>query len=47
MPGWVTRDDPDQSEEFAQRLEAFRAEYPSSPDFDAEVEATIARITTL
>jgi len=43
----LTRDDPDQSEEFTQTLEGWRAEYPSNPDFDAEVEATTARITTI
>jgi hypothetical protein len=42
----VTRADPDQSGRFAQQMEMDRAEYPSSPNFDVEVEATMAQITT-
>ncbi len=42
----ITRDDPDQPESLVQRVEADRAEYVGGPDFDAEVQATMARITT-
>lgn len=42
----ITRDDPDQSERSVQRAEADRADYVGGSDFDAEVQATMARIAT-